>query len=141
MASLQSAIAHADSIENCLAEMASATTNSNSVDAILSNNISLVEESGVVVQPISHKEQPKSHKELFDPTLVPTSTDASSRHRRELVVTWDRAMRLWQSAGTYTAGLLPSFDVEVARHFKVQSLSMYLLEACKELKMPAFERW
>jgi len=51
-------------------------------------------------------------------------------------------MRLWQKTGKYTAGLLPSFDVEVTRHFKVQALSSFLLDSCdQKLKMPAFERW
>jgi hypothetical protein len=137
LASLQPAngTASEDSIEDCLAEMAGATATSHSFHAISLSSSFPSDGPGAVLQS-------NSKNELLEQSVATMRTSAaSSRHQRERVATWDRAMHLWQSAGAYTPGLLPSFDVEVARHFKVQSLSSYLLEACKGLKMPAFERW
>lgn len=114
-----------DSIESLLAEMAGTTA------------------APVIVPtaPSANGEPPSSiDKELFDPSLLGTTNLLSSDQRNRIAI-WNRAMQIWQSSGSYTPGLLPSFDVEVARHFKVQSLSSYLLEACEGLKMPAFERW
>jgi hypothetical protein len=86
------------------------------------------------------QQQPILNNVLYDPTL-PTRPFNTTSELRERISTWNRAMNVWQKSGKYTPGLLPSFDVEVARHFKVQSLSSFLLESCPELKMPAFERW
>ena len=54
---------------------------------------------------------------------------------------WNASFQLWQESGRYTPGLLPSFDLELSRHFKVLELSTYLLDACPNLRMPSFERW
>jgi len=129
--------AQEDSIESCLAEMSAPMvlaaasrpmhptvaekTSNGTTDSILSPSSSV-------------------DKDLWDPTLA-GSPHPLSQSNRERIQTWNRAMRLWQTAGRYTQGLLPSFDVEVTRHFKVQALSSFLLESCPELKMPAFERW
>jgi hypothetical protein len=77
---------------------------------------------------------------LYDPTLPTPSISSALRER---IVVWNRSLKAWQKSPTScnTGLVLPCMDVEVARHFKVQSLSSFLLEACKELKMPAFERW
>jgi hypothetical protein len=116
-----------DSIESCLAELAGA--------------------SGILVTPVvcaqSHQHDghsgAKVDKELYDPTL--TAPRPLSLELRDQIMGWNRSMRTFQKTGRYTAGLLPSFDVELTRHFKVQALSTFLLDACKDLKMPAFERW
>jgi phosphorylated CTD-interacting factor 1 len=92
---------------------------------------------------------------------------------RDKVEIWNETFRAWQKAASSfqkqhnkgppipPAGLVPNFDVEMTRHFKVQELSTFLLEASmvvvvssdnaaaksggtestKGLKMPAFERW
>jgi phosphorylated CTD-interacting factor 1 len=79
---------------------------------------------------------------LWDPDLVldarwPTASQAEASR----ITNWNTAFQRWISQGTYTAGLLPSFDVELARHFQVKELSSFLLKSCSSLKMPSFERW
>lgn len=54
---------------------------------------------------------------------------------------WESRFLLWSKDGKYTPGLLPSLDVELARHFAVQDLSKWFLRATPGLKMPSFERW
>jgi hypothetical protein len=76
---------------------------------------------------------------LWDPSLG--SSHALSNDLTERIASWNAAFTLWSSRGTYTPGLLPSFETEVTRHFQVEGLSKYLLSECKGLKMPAFERW
>jgi hypothetical protein len=127
-----------DSIESCLAEMAgSAIAASLAVPAATTTAQISRSTASVSADAVQHLESIKDL--LFDPRLM--TTTVRSREQSEQIATWNRAMHLWQTSNTYTPGLLPSFDVEVTRHFKVQSLSSYLLEACQELKMPAFERW
>lgn len=75
---------------------------------------------------------------LWDPTITKPRFPKESLERIE---SWNTALNLWITRGTYTPGLLPSFETEVARHFQVEKLSKYLLETCKGLKMPTFERW
>lgn len=71
-----------------------------------------------------------------------SSSYQPSKMVKENVLQWNTAFQSWNNAnGTYTAGLLPSFDVELARHFQVKELSSFLLKACPHLKMPSFERW
>ena len=67
----------------------------------------------------------------------------SAESRQEKLSTWDSAFHAWNSGknGKYTPGLLPCFETELARHFQMQKLSKFLLESCKDVKMPAFERW
>lgn len=124
--------AREDSIESCLAEMSAPMV--------------LASASRPTDPPVAEKTSTWSNtdsllsRQLWDPTLT-GSPHPMSRSNRERIQIWNRAMRLWQTAGKYTQGLLPPFDVEVTRHFKVQALSSFLLESCPELKMPAFERW
>lgn len=115
-----------DSIESCLAEMAGAAS------------LSTESTAPPVEFTSSAAEAASSNELLCDPSLasLPLSTEM-----RERIIAWNRSMRTWQTTGTYTPGMLPSFDVELSRHFKVQALSTFLLDACKDLKMPAFERW
>lgn len=127
-----------DSIESLLAEMAKAATEATLPTSTSYIGSSTAPSESAAAAAAGVDQQMSNNKELFDPTLVTTPITSDQRER---VSTWNRAMHVWKSSGTYTPGLLPSFDVEVARHFKVQSLSSFLLEACKELKMPAFERW
>jgi hypothetical protein len=70
---------------------------------------------------------------------------------------WNITMNTYQRTGSFqksftatmqqqatdenVSSFAPSFDVEMTRHFKIQALSSYLLDAAKGLKMPAFERW
>ena len=86
---------------------------------------------------------------LFD-TTIPTRPYTKQELQR--IKSWNTIMNTWQRTGTFfsnstTATLgdgipfVPSFDVEMTRHFKIQALSSYLLDTCKGLKMPAFERW
>jgi hypothetical protein len=83
-------------------------------------------------------------------TSIPTRP--YTKQQLERIKSWNRIMNTWQRTGTFpNQGILgngsdnttfvPSFDVEMTRHFKVQALSSYLLDNCKGLKMPAFERW
>jgi hypothetical protein len=83
-------------------------------------------------------------------TTIPTRP--YTKQQLDRIKSWNRIMNTWQRTGTFpNQGILangsdnttfvPSFDVEMTRHFKVQALSSYLLENCKGLKMPAFERW
>jgi phosphorylated CTD-interacting factor 1 len=87
-------------------------------------------------------DEPKATSETADLCCEPGfASFPMTREQKERIQRWNRAFHLWQSSGTYTAGLLPSFDVELTRSFKVQQLSTFVLDACKGLKMPAFERW
>ncbi|CAB9524933.1 Phosphorylated CTD-interacting factor 1 [Seminavis robusta] len=61
--------------------------------------------------------------------------------RQERVDAWDAAWSSWLNGGEYQEGLLPCFETELARHFQVKKLSSFLLDSCRDLKMPAFERW
>lgn len=128
--SLSSATAQ-DSIDSLLAEMAG-TPAAGSVMNPLPSQVT-------GPSPMESQEE-LADRELCDPTLASRPLTSTQRAR---IATWNRSMLSWQKSpsGSYTTGLLPSFDVEMARHFKVQALSAYLLDACKELKMPAFERW
>ena len=86
-------------------------------------------------------ENPKA--DVF-PLIKPTAES-----RQERLATWDGAFQAWNSksggskhkSGKYTPGLLPCFETELARHFQMQKLSKFLLESCRDVKMPAFERW
>jgi hypothetical protein len=126
-----------ESIESLLAEMEGGVSGVVEVSSQPSSG-KLIAEEPVDSEPLSPQ---LADNELWDPTLVRRPLSSTQRER---IATWNRALTQWQktsAAGTYTPGLLPSFDVELTRHFKVQALSTYLLDACKQLKMPAFERW
>jgi hypothetical protein len=127
-----------ESIESLLAEMEGDVSSVVvEVSSQPSSGESIVAEPGNS-EPLSSQ---LADNELWNPTLVRRRLTNAQRER---IATWNRALAQWQktsAAGTYTPGLLPSFDVELTRHFKVQALSTYLLDACKQLKMPAFERW
>ena len=64
-----------------------------------------------------------------------------SEELRNRIASWNASFQTWIHQGVYSTGLLPSFDVELARHFQVKDLSSFLLESCSNLKMPSFERW
>jgi len=126
-----------DSIESCLAEMSApimAATSQRTDPAV--PKVPKATDS-LAAGPSSSN---PPNLELWNPTLT-TTPHPLSMTNRDRNLTWNRAMRLWQKTGKYTPALLPSFDVELTRHFKVQALSSFLLESCKEIKMPAFERW
>jgi phosphorylated CTD-interacting factor 1 len=108
-----------DSIESCLADLEEATNPLHSS--------AKKEES---------QEEPQEHVGFTGPSVTPLSYN-----RRERVASWDSAWVAWLESGNYMAGLLPCFETELARHFQMKKLSSYLLESCKGLKMPAFERW
>jgi len=87
---------------------------------------------------------------LWDPSLKSGASALCATNPkvilREKVSEWNKAMRIWSAKkgkGVYTRGLLPSLEVEVARHFQVEQLSSFLLKACDtdSVKMPVFERW
>lgn len=63
-------------------------------------------------------------------------------YRSELqrrVLEWNSSFAKFAKKGEYTPGLLPSFEVELARHFQIKELSKFILKT--GLKMPSFERW
>ena len=121
------AAAQEDSVESCLAEMSVPMLGASKPSAPF-----VFAETSAMIAP--------NDVDLWDPSLV-RRPHPLSQSNRDRIQTWNRAMRTWQTTGKYTAGLLPSFDLEVKRHFKVQALSSFLLESCPGLKMPAFERW
>ncbi|GAX19363.1 hypothetical protein FisN_4Lh340 [Fistulifera solaris] len=63
-------------------------------------------------------------------------------YRNELqrrVQEWNSSLGLFVKKGDYTPGLLPSFEVELARHFQIKELSKFILQT--GVKIPSFERW
>ena len=61
---------------------------------------------------------------------------------KDQIEAWNQNLISWaKKKGNYTPGLLPSIDEELARNFKVQELSSFLLKKHTNLRMPAFERW
>lgn len=78
---------------------------------------------------------------LWDPSLPTTPTPSANDEIRDRTLSWNAAMELWMTSGSYTPGLLPSFQVEVSRHIQVEKLSTFFLEQCPNLRMPSFERW
>jgi len=103
---------------------------------------------GPVPKKAKLNEQIDDKSRLWGPSLI-SNAEAASRFpsKRGIdigVRKWDTAMRLWMTRGSYDPILLPcSLEVEVARHFRIEKLSSFLLKSCptKQLKMPAFERW
>lgn len=81
---------------------------------------------------------------LFNATIP---THSYTKQELNKIRSWNKIMNTWQRTGTFSntngddESFVPSFDVEMTRHFKVQAVSAYLLDTCKGLKMPAFERW
>jgi phosphorylated CTD-interacting factor 1 len=69
------------------------------------------------------------------------SNDVITTRNSEKIAFWNNALRLWTKTGKYSEGLLPNFDLELARHFQVEKLSKLLLKSAEGLKMPTFERW
>jgi hypothetical protein len=125
-----------DSIDSVLAEMAG-PSEIVAATACPSQRASMDSVSGETVE----EEQLSLNKDMLYDPLLPTRSISTAL--RERIALWNRSLHAWQkSPSSCNTGLvLPSMDVEVSRHFKVQALSSYLLEACKDLKMPAFERW
>lgn len=83
---------------------------------------------------------PQHHSNETDLLWDPNAS-LSAKIIREQIQRWNAAFKLWGTTGKYEDGLLPSFDLELARHFHVQKLSKYLLDSHKEIRMPTFERW
>eukprot|EP00546_Thalassionema_frauenfeldii_P014219 CAMPEP_0178912360 /NCGR_PEP_ID=MMETSP0786-20121207/10218_1 /TAXON_ID=186022 /ORGANISM="Thalassionema frauenfeldii, Strain CCMP 1798" /LENGTH=239 /DNA_ID=CAMNT_0020584931 /DNA_START=153 /DNA_END=869 /DNA_ORIENTATION=+ len=54
---------------------------------------------------------------------------------------WNNALSNWIKNGKYSEGLLPNFDLEIARHFQIEKLSGVVLSSDDEIRMPSFERW
>ena len=73
--------------------------------------------------------------------LIGKPCPALHRRQKDRLSNWKANFGSWQTNGRYISGLLPSFELELTRHFKVQELSTFLLKACPQLRMPAFERW
>jgi len=60
---------------------------------------------------------------------------------KERLRTWRQGFVKYVNSGEYDCSLLPSFDVELSRHFQIGELSKFILSSVPALKMPAFERW
>lgn len=135
-----------DSIDSVLAEMEGPSVASGGVDPVVNHPVNgpvklfSKENSGSSKETVYEGMDSLKNDVLYDPDLPTRSMSSALRER---ISVWNRSLNAWQkSPSSCNTGLiLPSIDVEVARHFKVQALSSFLLEACKELKMPAFERW
>lgn len=81
-------------------------------------------------------------KELWDPDLsLRTRSHSVPKKLSEHISNWNDSFQSWCKQGVYTHGLLPSFDVELARHFQVKELSTFLLSKHRSMKMISFERW
>lgn len=79
-----------------------------------------------------------SHSSLLN-NSVPNHPLALEQRTR--IQEWNLLFRSYCRTHEYSTGLLPSFDLELTRHFQVNELSKYLLEACVGIKIPALERW
>jgi phosphorylated CTD-interacting factor 1 len=134
-----------DTIDSLLAEMmpqtvtTSSTTSSSSVSLKQEDKSSETNKNVIKFQELFESVDP----ELCDPSIPawPLSSQLQERIRA-----WNRSMEFYERKGIVPvdapSGFLPSIQVEITRHFKVQELSRFLLDACHEkLKMPAFERW
>lgn len=92
--------------------------------------------------------QQKSRKARL-PSWIEQANKAKTTSRKmismEDIENWNRSFKIWANGGTYTRGLLPNIDQEIARNFKLKELSTLLLKskafAGKDLRMPVFERW
>ena len=151
-----------DSIDNILAEMAGqqGITLSSSVP-LSSSTIKPVPLLTAIPETIPVMEATETGDDTNDTTTAATSklfnatipTRPYTKKELERIKSWNSIMNTWQRTGTFnkhsvsTIGMgdgmtfVPSFDVEIMRHFKIQALSSYLLDTCKGIKMPAFERW
>jgi phosphorylated CTD-interacting factor 1 len=125
-----------NSLETCLAEFGTATA------------VPLFKTEKTSHEPLeTHSHQTRNINVTSTEIIKPKDQSffaACPSHTKDLsdrVSRWNREFRTFVDQGTYTPGLLPSFDVEVARHFQVKDLSVYLLESCPGIKIPAFERW
>ena len=156
-----------DSIDNILAEMAGQQgipLSSSSVH--LSSTIGITSTTTAIAipktLPINEPESTVENDTENDAAITSTiklfnariPTRPYTKQQMEKIRSWNSIMNNWQRTGTFRnnpttvemgeyGGILfvPSFDVEMTRHFKIQALSSYLLDTCKGLKMPAFERW
>lgn len=107
----------------------------NTIEAIRSNKRSIASFDN------GDKPEPPAHVKLWDPLLPTTPIPSANDDVLDQTLRWNTAMKLWMTRGSYTPGLLPSFQVEVSRHIQVEKLSTYVLEQCPNLRMPSFERW
>lgn len=92
---------------------------------------------------------PDTNQHEQQQTLQPHLNSTLIRDKIEL---WNQIFHRWKDQHKPPpAELLPNFDLEMTRHFKLQELSTYFLEASlvtdssgvkqTGLKMPSFERW
>jgi len=123
----------ADSIESCLADLEEATNPLYFKAKNLDKNCSdaNIEGDGM-----------KSRAEKVDGSIFPFSTSVLDS-QKERLSTWDAAFESWNRHGSksYSPGMLPCFETELARHFHVKELSKFLLDSVPGLKINAFERW
>ena len=151
-----------DSLDNILAEMAgqqginlspSIPSSSSSSYSIPINTTTLIPETLPVTETPETGEDDTADATTTTAKLLNTTipTRPNTKQQLERIRSWNSIMNTWQRTGTFhnnssISGVgdgifVPSFDVEMTRHFKIQALSSYLLDTCKGLKMPAFERW
>jgi hypothetical protein len=144
-----------DSIDNILAEMAEqqgVSLSSSSMD----NHLAATTKATILPATLTSASIPSAQEEedssdainLYNSTIP---TPPVTKQQRERIRQWNHAMNSWQKSGVYSnvtqttvmspQEFVPSFDVEMTRHFKIQAISSFLLDSCKGLKMPAFERW
>jgi hypothetical protein len=79
--------------------------------------------------PEEQKKKPKTEKSQNEPQNL------------DQIESWNRSFLSWVNGGNYPPGLLPNLDEELARNFKVNELSSFLLGSGKDIRMPIFERW
>ncbi|GAX28469.1 hypothetical protein FisN_4Hh340 [Fistulifera solaris] len=78
----------------------------------------------------------------FSNSVQGVAVQVPQAYRNEMqkrVKEWNSSFGLFVKKGDYTPGLLPSFEVEIARHFQIKELSKFVLQT--GAKMPSFERW
>jgi phosphorylated CTD-interacting factor 1 len=83
----------------------------------------------------------KSGEESPSCPSKPSSVVSNETMTLDQIESWNQSFISWSKGGSYTPGLLPCVDEELARSFKVQELSTFLLKSFKDVRMPLFERW
>jgi len=131
-------------IESCLQELEGAIGTSHVPTATqLLSSTSAASSKKQKIEPAAEAsldETDNGQAKLWNPSIPVHPLFQKAQKNR--IKSWNTAFLDWAShRGTYTPGLLPLFDIEVARHFQVNEISSYLLDACSKIKMVAFERW